>query len=198
MEVKAIPQPIPREFYHKPTLSVARELLGKYLYRKYESRYLVGMIVEVEAYIGQTDPACHAAVGKTTRNAVMFGPPGYAYVYFIYGVHYCLNVVTEGEDFPAAVLIRALEPVQGIEVMKKLRNTSDVRNLTNGPGKLCQALGIDRQLNGADLCGEELFITEGKTVAVSGIVQTPRIGIRVGTEHHWRFYIKDNPHVSRR
>ncbi len=190
-------QPIPREFYNRPTLIVARELLGKYLYRKYQSSYLVGKIVEVEAYIGQTDPACHAAVGKTARNAVMFGPPGYAYVYFIYGVHYCLNVVTEAEGFPAAVLIRALEPVQGIEIMKKLRKIDVVENLTNGPGKLCQALAIDRRLNGADLCGNELFISEGEPVAESQIARSPRIGIRVGTEHHWRFYLKDNPFVSK-
>lgn len=177
---------------------MARELLGKYLIRNLDGHRLVGKITETEAYIGQDDPACHAAVGKTPRNAVMFGPPGFAYVYFIYGVHYCLNVVTEREGFPAAVLIRALEPLEGIPTMQRLRNTHEVSRLTNGPGKLCQALAIDRRLNGADLCGDVLFIADGVPVPENQIVATERVGIRVGREKKWRFYIRGSKFISRK
>ncbi len=188
--------PLPREFYLRPTVDVARDLLGCYLVRRLEGELLIGQIVETEAYVGEGDPACHAARGKTPRNAVMYGPPGHAYVYFIYGMYHCLNAVTEREGFPAAVLIRALEPVFGVETMKRLRHTRNVENLTNGPGKLCQAMAIDRRLNGADLCGSDLTIVPGHPVDLSRIRATSRIGIRKGTEHLWRFFLANSPWVS--
>ncbi|MFQ5583428.1 MAG: DNA-3-methyladenine glycosylase, partial [Calditrichia bacterium] len=157
-----------------------------------------GMIVETEAYIGEEDPACHAAVGKTMRNEVMYGPPGRAYIYFIYGMYYCLNVVTEPEGYPAAVLIRALQPIAGMDKMMVLRNQKQIHQLTNGPGKLCQALNLDRSQNGEDLCGKRLFITPGITIPPQNIVVSKRIGIRVGKEFRWRYYIKENQFVSKK
>ncbi|MHA1675849.1 MAG: DNA-3-methyladenine glycosylase, partial [Candidatus Njordarchaeales archaeon] len=132
--------PLNRNFYERYTVDVARDLLGKVLVRVLSSeQILAGIIVETEAYRGQDDPASHAYGRKTPRNAIMYGKPGYSYVYFIYGMYHCLNVVTEPEGVPAAVLIRAVEPIFGIELMKKYRNTDKISNLTNGPGKLCQA-----------------------------------------------------------
>lgn len=190
--------PLPRSFYYRPTLTVARELLGARLVRRLDNGLLlVGKIVETEAYIGQEDPACHAARGRTPRTAIMYGPPGYAYIYFTYGMHYCLNAVTEQEGFPAAVLIRAVEPLQGLEVMRQFYNRPHVSRLTNGPGKLCRAFALDRSLNGADLCGDILFIAAGEEVAEQDIAVTPRIGIRAGREYPWRFFLKNNPFVSR-
>ncbi len=188
--------PLPRRFYERPTLRVARELLGKILVRNWKGRLLSGKIVECEAYIGEDDPACHAAVGKTERNAVMYGPPGFAYIYFIYGMYYCLNVVTERAGFPAAVLIRALEPLEGIEWMMKNRNKNRLSEIASGPGKLCQALALDRNLNGADFCGDELFIVQGDAVPEAQIVADSRVGISSGQHHPWRFFLKNNPHVS--
>lgn len=193
--------PLPRAFYDRDTLLVARELLGTYLVRTYEGHLLVGRIVETEAYIGLEDTASHAAVGKTERNAVMFGPPGHAYVYLIYGMHHCLNVVTEAPGFPAAVLIRAVEPVEGIDIMQKRRHNRPLRELTNGPGKLCQAMAIDRQLNGHDLClGERLWIAPGTPVPQEAVVTGTRVGIRGDSRAlsaPWRFAIRHNPFVSR-
>ncbi len=191
-----------RDFYARDTLTVARELLGKRLVRHLEGRRVSGRIVEVEAYIGRDDKACHAARGRTPRNAAMFGPPGHAYVYFIYGMHYCFNIVTEQKGFPAAVLIRALEPCEGIEIMRQRRGGRDDTELTNGPAKLCYALGIDRALNGADLCtGDKLWVEEDITTEKDEILAGPRIGIkgdRRALTIPWRFWIKDNPFVSRR
>lgn len=184
-------------FYQQPTLSVASALLGKYLCRKWKNSLIVGKIVETEAYIGEDDPACHAARGKTPRNTVMYGSPGVSYIYFIYGMYHCLNVVTESQGFPAAVLIRAVEPIDGIEHMKKFRKTEDVQNLTNGPGKLCQAFHLDRKQNGMDLCGMELFITDGEEIAGASIARSKRVGIKVGVDQLWRFFIKNNSYVSR-
>ncbi len=195
-DVQTLPSPLPRSFYNRPTDTVARELLGKYLVRRLGDEYLIGKIVETEAYIGEDDPACHAARGYTNRTSIMYGPPGYAYIYFIYGMYNCLNAVTEREGFPAAVLIRALEPVRGIERMKTFRQRADLHSLTNGPGKLCQALQVDRSLNGTDLCDEILFITPGEDIPEHQIMRTSRIGIRKGVEHPWRFFIADNPFVS--
>jgi len=193
--------PLPRTFYDRSTLLVAQDLLGTLLVREYHGRLLVGRIVETEAYAGLEDTASHASVGKTERNAVMFGQPGYAYVYLIYGMHHCLNVVTESVGFPAAVLIRALEPIRGIETMRQLRNGRPDRELTNGPGKLCQALAIDRRLNGHDLCaGHLLWIAKGTPVPQGKIVAGPRVGIRGDARAlsaPWRFAIRDNPFVSR-
>src|SRR5574341_2605831 len=139
--------PLPRSFYDRPTLTVARELIGARLVRILNGRELVGLITEAEAYIGEEDLGCHAKAGRTPRTAIMYGPPGHAYVYFTYGNHWMLNVVTEREDFPAAVLIRAIQPIQGAEVMSKRRSGGDTR----GPGKLTQALGIAHDENSLDL-----------------------------------------------
>jgi DNA-3-methyladenine glycosylase len=185
-----------RKFYNRPTLKVARELLGKYLVVKEGGNYVSGKIVETEAYIGPDDPASHAYRGMTPRNKVMFGDPGYAYVYLTYGMHHCLNFVTERKGFPAAVLIRALEPAEGIEIMKTRRKTEDLRNLTSGPAKLCQALGIDRTLNGADLCSDTIYVEDRGNTSTK-IVSTSRIGIKEGKDKKWRFYIENNKFVSK-
>jgi DNA-3-methyladenine glycosylase len=188
-------------FYHQPTLQMARGLLGKQLVRVLNGQRLSGLIVETEAYIGEADKACHASRGRTPRTEVMYGPPGHAYVYFIYGMHHCFNVVTEEEGFPAAVLVRALEPLEGLEWMRRHRPGRPDEQLTNGPGKLCAALAVDRTLNGADLCTNRVFfIEEGRTVADGEIATSPRIGIRsdeVARSRPWRFYIKGNRCVSR-
>lgn len=190
---------LPRSFYERPTVDVARKLLGKYLVRKHADGTTVGRIIETEAYVGPEDKACHASRGRTARTEVMFGPAGYAYVYFVYGFHHMLNVVTEGVDFPAAVLIRALEPLEGITLMKKRRRTQELRNLANGPGKLCEAFGIDRSLNGIDLCGSLLYAHDAGEPAPR-VIAKPRIGVHyAGQWKHkpWRFYIPGNEFVSR-
>jgi len=186
-----------REFYDRPTTRVAKDLLGKYLVVKNRRRILSGKIVEAEAYIGSKDPACHASKGMTPRNRVMFGPPGHAYIYFTYGMYHCLNLVTEKEGFPAAVLIRAVEPEEGIESMIKRRKTKNIKNLTSGPGKLCQALGLDRSRNGEDLCSEKIWV-EDRGEKTETIESASRIGITSGTNRKWRFYIRANQFVSRR
>ena len=180
-----------REFYNRATLGVARELLGKYLVFKKDGKVLSGKIVETEAYIGLGDKASHASRGKTKRNQVMFGPPGYAYIYFTYGMYHCLNFVTEKESFPAAVLIRALEPEEGIKIMQKNRKTKNIQNLASGPGKVCMALGLDREMNGTDLCSD-IFYAENRNEIKEKIVSTSRVGINVAKNKKWRFYIKDN------
>ncbi len=184
---------LPRSFYARPTLQVARDLLGCRLVRIFEGQRLSGIITETEAYIGEEDKASHAAVGRTERNAVMYGPPGYAYVYLIYGVHHCLNVVTEAEGFPAAVLIRALRPVEGVVLMRRHRRNAPDVHLTDGPGKLCQALAIDLSLNGVDMVdGDVLFIERGEPVPDAQVQTTPRVGVR-GDERAvsapWRFVV---------
>lgn len=184
------------EFYQEKTLPLRTKILGKLLVRKIDGKNLAGRIVEIEAYMGG-DPASHAAHGRTKRNSVMFGSGGIAYVYFTYGMHYCFNIVTEGEGFPAAYLVRALEPVHGIDEMKLRRGLDDLRNLTNGPGKLCQAFGIDRELNGTKLDSKKLFLADdGYRVEKGMVVATTRIGIRQGTEKKWRFFLRGNEFVS--
>ena len=193
---------ISRDFFARDTLTVARELLGQRLVRVLDGERLAGRIVEVEAYVGEEDRASHASCGVTRRNAPMYGPPGHAYVYFIYGMHHCFNVVTEREGYPAAVLVRALEPLEGIEVMRALRSgLPDVR-LTSGPARLCQALKIDRRFDGADLCAPDarLFLEEDVAVPDEAIVTGPRIGVRgdeVAVTIPWRFYVQDGRYVSR-
>ena len=190
--------PLPLEFYQRNTLGLATEVLGKVSVRKLRGRILAGRIVEIEAYIGN-DPASHAARGVTERNKVMYEEGGIAYVYFTYGMHFCFNIVTDKRGFPAAFLVRALEPVCGIEEMKKRRGTDVIRNLTNGPAKLCQAMDIDRKLNGVRLNGDRLFIADdGFMVRKADIGSSTRIGIRVGTEMEWRFFLKGNEFVSKR
>ncbi len=190
-----------RDFFDRETLEVARDLLGRTLVRLLDGERLSGRIVEVEAYIGEKDRASHARVGRTRRNAAMYGPPGHAYVYQIYGVHYCLNLVTEPEGRPAAVLIRALEPLEGLEVMRARRGGRPDLPLTSGPGRLCQALSIDRRLDGADLCAPRasLFVEEGEPVPDEAVAAGPRIGVRgdqAALTAPWRLYLRDNPHVS--
>jgi DNA-3-methyladenine glycosylase len=181
----------PRKFYVQPTLTVARGLLGARLVRILDGQRLVGIITETEAYIGEEDLGCHAKAGKTKRTAIMYGPPGHAYVYFTYGNHWMLNTVTEREGFPAAVLIRAIEPVEGTEIMLQRRNGRD----TYGPGKLAQALGIDGTLNGVDLCTQEsgLWIEAGKKIADEDVVTGPRVGLYSVPEPWksipWRFRV---------
>ncbi len=189
---------LPREFYDRSALTVARDLLGKVVIRRWRDILLAGMIVETEAYLGKTDAASHAARGKTGRNAVMFGPPGYAYVYLIYGRYYCLNFVTGPEGRAEAVLIRALEPVAGVGEMQTLRQTSRHRNLTSGPGKLCQALSIGMDFNGRDLTAGRLYVTAGKAVPAPAIGTSPRIGIRKAAGLPHRYFIRNNPYVSSR
>jgi DNA-3-methyladenine glycosylase len=190
---------LPRGFYEQPTLEVARRLLGKYLVRNHAEGTTVGRIVETEAYVGPEDKACHAARGRTARTEVMFGAAGHAYVYFIYGFHYMLNIVTEPPGFPAAVLIRAVEPLTGNELMQKRRGIENPRSLASGPGKLCQAFAIDRTLNGEDLCGEILYI-EDSAEAPPAIAATPRIGVDYAGKWKrkpWRFLIRKNGFVSK-
>ena len=182
---------LPHEFYARPTVSVARELLGMRLVRNLDGELLAGRIIETEAYVGEEDLGCHARSGRTRRNAVMYGPPGCAYVYFTYGMHWMLNAVTEREGFPAAVLIRAIQPVQGVDTIALRRQGRD----TFGPAKLTQALGIDRALNGADLCDPRsgLWIEAGTAVAESEILTGPRVGLYTVPEPWksmpWRFRI---------
>jgi DNA-3-methyladenine glycosylase len=189
---------LPVDFYRRATLDVARDLIGKVLVYRARQGVTAGAIVEVEAYIGEDDPACHAAAGPTDRNAPLYGPPGRAYVYFNYGMHYLVNAVTEGEGSPAAVLIRALEPMEGIEVMQRRRRTAkDLRGLCRGPGNLTKALGIDLRQNRVDLTTSRLTI-EDHGITPTRLTWSPRIGIRVGTEHEWRCCWTGHPSVSGR
>jgi DNA-3-methyladenine glycosylase len=197
---------LPRSFYTRSTLTVAKELLGKVLVRNMNGTILSGMIVETEAYLWN-DPASHSFRGKTNRNSVMFNEGGYLYVYFTYGMHYCANVVTNREGRGEAVLIRALEPFEGIEEMVKKRKIEDgarlnggfhLKNLTNGPAKLSQAMGLTKEHSGTDLLKNEIYITEGELIPRSRIVSATRIGISSAKEKKWRFYIKGNMWVSKK
>lgn len=196
---------LPRDFYARPTLQVARDLLGKVLVHRTRAGVTAGMIVEVEAYIGEDDPACHAAPGPTARNAPLYGPPGVAYVYLNYGMHYLVNAVTEAEGSPAAVLIRALEPLDGLALMRRRRvqrvgqsaRRMATHDLCRGPGNLTRALGIDLRQNRLDLTGSRLVV-EDRGLARGRVRWTPRIGISVGTEHAWRCCVVGSPSVSGR
>ena len=165
------PDFLPRSFFDRPTQSVARELLGCRLIRKLAGTLLVGTIVETEAYVGERDLACHAKVGRTPRTRIMYGPPGFAYVYFTYGMHWMLNLVTEAEGFPAAVLIRAIQPLEGISCMEDRRSGKPLSQLANGPAKLTQALGIAREENGLDCCRPDSPLT-----LAPGAVAPPSLG----------------------
>jgi DNA-3-methyladenine glycosylase len=195
------PLRLPRAFYDRPTLAVAQDLLGKVLVHRTPRGVASGLIVEVEAYIGEADPACHAAPGPTLRNRPLYGPAGFSYVYLNYGVHYLTNVVTEAEGSPAAVLLRALEPLEGVDIMRRRRaETAGSRELSEyelcrGPGNLSRALGISLAQNWMDLEGRSLFI-EDRGYRVGRIAWGPRIGITVGTEHHWRCYVIGSEAVS--
>jgi DNA-3-methyladenine glycosylase len=192
---KTLPAKLPVSFYDRPTIEVARALLGQRLARSYRGTRTSGIIMETEAYLGPDDAASHARHGPLSKAAPMFGPPGHAYVYFTYGMHYCMNCVTEGEGSGTGVLIRALEPDEGIDVMRKRRGgkISGV-GLTNGPGKLCQALRIDTSLNKEPLTGERLWIEKGPPARK--ILMTARVGIAQGRESHLRFYDANSAAVS--
>ena len=181
-------QKLPRQFYDRDTTTVARELLGKLLVHQAGGVIRVGKIVETEAYLGEHDLAAHSSKGRTRRTEIMFGPPGYAYVYLIYGMYYCVNVVTERAGHASAVLLRAVEPVKNLE------------GRTCGPGLLCRAMKIDKALNGHDLLSDDFFIAAPETVEEIPIVKRPRIGVDYAkhwARRHLRFYLKGNPHVSR-
>lgn len=189
-----------RSFYEQSTVDVAKQLLGKYLVRTHRDGESAGRIVETEAYIGPHDLACHAAKGRTQRTEVMFGPAGHAYVYFIYGMYNMLNLVTEGKDYPAAVLIRAVEPVRGVELMKQRRQNGMLRSLASGPGKLCQAFDIDRSLNGADLRGKILYV-EDRGEPAPRFQATARIGVDYAgqwKDKPFRFFVQGSEFVSKR
>ncbi len=189
--------PLPRTFYNRNPIVVAKELLGTLLVRRIGSQILCGRIVEVEAYLAEGDTANHAFRGRTKRNASMFGPPGHAYVYAIH-THYCLNVVTEAPNVPSAVLIRAIEPLKGVELMKQHRGRDKLLELCRGPGRLCAALAIDKQLDGWDVTvGRRLWLEPGEPVPDENIQLAPRIGVSSGKELLLRFYEKDNRFVSR-
>ncbi|HTY88881.1 MAG TPA: DNA-3-methyladenine glycosylase [Candidatus Acidoferrum sp.] len=179
---------LPRSFYQRDTVLVAKELLGQWLVHRSDGVERIGRIVEVEAYLGPHDLAAHSARGLTERTKVMFGPPGHAYVYFIYGLHHCMNVVTEPEGHASAVLLRAVQPVK------------NVAGRTCGPGLLCRALHIDRRLNAHDLLSEDFFIAAPPRTAPLEIVKGPRVGVDYAgrwARRHLRFYIKGSPFVSR-
>lgn len=188
---------LPPSFYDRDADVVARELLGGVLQCRTPEGVASGRIVETEAYLGPHDPACHAAVGETNRNRSLFGPPGRAYVYFIYGMHWCVNAVTRESGFGSAVLIRALEPLDGIALMRERRGVHRAVDLTNGPAKLCEALGIDRRHDGARLDRGPLRILAGTRPPDSAIIATPRIGITKAADWPLRFHERDNPYVSR-
>jgi DNA-3-methyladenine glycosylase len=189
---------LPKSFFARDTEIVARELLGAILECRTSDGVASGKIVETEAYVGEHDLACHAAAGRTKRTAPLYGPPGIAYVYFIYGVHWCVNAVTRAVDQPSAVLIRALEPLDGIDIMRQRRPAArrDL-DLTNGPGKLCEALGITGKHNWLPLQKPPLRILRGETLADSRVNRTPRIGITQCRDWPLRWVIRDNPFVSR-
>jgi DNA-3-methyladenine glycosylase len=198
-----------RSFFDRPTLDVARDLLGKVLVHNRRGVVTSGVIVEVEAYIGESDPACHAAPGPTKRNEPLYGIPGHAYVYLNYGIHCLVNVVTESHGAPAAVLIRALDPLDGIDVMRRRRAQTmkgrrarvgapllDTHALCRGPGNLTMAMGITLAENRLDLEGDRLYI-EDRDIPIEARAWGPRIGIRVGTERPWRAWVDRHPAVSR-
>ncbi|MGI6092947.1 MAG: DNA-3-methyladenine glycosylase [Negativicutes bacterium] len=191
---------LPRSYYEQDSLTLAKDLLGKYLVHAADNGTTIGKIIETEAYRGPLDAAAHSYSGKpTARTKIMFGPGGYAYVYLIYGMYYCLNIVAGAVGFPEVVLLRALEPVEGIELMKQRRNTDKLLNLCSGPGKLCRAMEIDKRHYGADLCGDELYLLPGENVSQTKISATPRINIGYAGEaasYPWRFIIKDSKFLS--
>lgn len=201
MPTNHVISPLPREFYLRDANMIAPELLGKLLVHRSPEGITSGMIVEVESYVGPSDKGAHSYANKrTSRTEIQFGPGGYAYVYAIYGMHVCFNVVANGREQPEVVLIRALEPVGGLELMERRRGIRNPIQLCNGPGKLCQAMGITKAQYGWDLCGPDLYLAEGHPMEVDHIMVSPRINIDYAGEcgdYLWRYFIKDNPYVSK-
>jgi DNA-3-methyladenine glycosylase len=189
---------LPRSFYRRPSLEVAPDLLGRTLVRMLpDGTRLSGRIVEAEAY-RQDDPASHSYRGRTTRTEVMFGPPGRLYVYFTYGMHFCMNVVTAREGEGSAVLLRAVEPLEGLDRMAEHRGVSQPRLLCSGPGRLCQAFAVGREQNGADLvAGPELRVEAGTPPAREEVLAGPRVGLSVALEQPWRFVVATSRYLSR-
>ena len=201
MEKDLATSPLARDFYLRDANTVAPQLLGKQLIHRSPQGVTAGVIVEVEIYVGPEDKGAHSYSNKRTeRTAIQFGLGGYAYIYAIYGMHFCFNIVTNRKDKPEVVLIRALEPTQGIELMQQRRKNNDTINLCNGPGKLCGAMGITKQQYGWDLCHSELYLEPFWQVETNEIVVSPRINIDYAEEYTgslWRYFIKDNPYVSK-
>jgi DNA-3-methyladenine glycosylase len=189
---------LPRSFYDRETEVVARELLGTVLECETADGTASGVIVETEAYLGEHDLACHAAAGRTARTECLYGPPGISYVYFIYGMYWCFNAVTRAEGLPSAVLVRALEPLRGVQLMRtrRPRIKSDI-DLTNGPGKLCQALGITGAMSAKALQRKPLVIREGQHVPDAGVQVTARIGITKSADWPLRWTVRGNKYVSK-
>ena len=191
-----------KSFYRRELLDVAHSLLGKILVKASGNKILAGKIVEVEAYHGDIDEAAHSYGGITKRNEIMFEAGGYLYVYFTYGAYHCCNVVTGKKGQGTAVLIRAVEPITGINKMirnrfgRKIKNDKEIFNLTSGPGKVCQAFNFDRNQSGTDLTGKEIFILDGEIIKSKDIGLSKRIGITRSVDLPWRFFIKDNPYLS--
>ncbi|HLA90240.1 MAG TPA: DNA-3-methyladenine glycosylase [Gemmatimonadaceae bacterium] len=193
-------RPLPVAFYARDTARVARELLGAVLECTVDGVRCRARIVETEAYVGEHDGACHAARGRTARTEVLYGPPGRAYVYFVYGMHWCVNAVTRAAGLPSAVLIRAAEPLDGLEAMRRRRRAARTdRHLANGPAKLCQALGITGpRHHGASLVTSPLRILAGEPVAERDVAVTPRVGIVEAADWPLRFVVRGSPHLSAR
>lgn len=193
-----------KKFHSRPVLTVARDLLGKLLIKVESDKLLSGRIVEVEAYDGMIDRAAHSFNGRTERNEVMFREGGYFYVYFTYGVHHCCNVVTGRKDYGTAVLIRAVEPIDGVDIMAKRRfgkkklNEKELLNLTNGPGKICQAFNFTRNDSGTDLTMNSIFLSDEHRLKKNKIGVSERIGISKSKELKWRFFEIGNPYLSRK
>lgn len=190
-------EPLQRSFYARPSLEVAPDLLGRFLVRRLPEGTVAGRIVECEAY-QEDDPASHSFRGPTDRTAVMFGPPGHLYVYFTYGMHFCMNVVTGEDGEGSAVLLRAVEPTEGIEIMRERRGLADVRSLCAGPGRLAQAYGVTRVENGTDLVSAgDMFVEEGEPFGKESLGVGRRVGLSVAIDRPWRFYVMGSPFVSR-
>ncbi|MBI4420569.1 MAG: DNA-3-methyladenine glycosylase [Gemmatimonadetes bacterium] len=195
---REVARPLPPSFYARDTARVARDLLGRLLETRIRRVTTAGRIVEVEAYVGPHDPAAHGYGNRrTARNDRLFGPPGTAYVYFTYGMHWCFNAVTERDGYPSAVLIRALEPLEGVATMRRRRRVGRLEDLCAGPARLCQALGITGRLNGSSLSGPSLCVLPGAPPARAAVRRSPRIGISRATTWPLRFYLADSPFVSR-
>ena len=189
---------LPYGFYEKGTVTVARELLGKKMVVEEGGLLLAGTVVETEAYLGRDDPACHSASGKSRRNAVMFGPSGHAYIYLIYGIHLCFNITTGPPDKPKAVLIRALEPTDGIEIMRNNRGQENIFNLCSGPGKLVQAMGITMDHNGCSVVEGPIRFFNCPVQRAVEVTASARVGISKAADWPLRFYIKGNKFISKK